>query len=91
MPNDSGVTSVVIWNPNQISEVGKRGRDLAREIALSLLRASYWTHARYCSILKFAVETNDLYVMDTAGKQHKMGIVKTIEGGPSAVGQGCRR
>ncbi len=35
------------------------------------------------------METNDLYVMDTAGKQHKMGIVKTIEGGPGAVGAGA--
>jgi hypothetical protein len=27
--------------------------------------------------VKFAVEKNDLYVMDAEGKQHKMGIVKT--------------
>jgi hypothetical protein len=27
--------------------------------------------------VKFAVEKNDLYVMDAEGRQHKMGIVKT--------------
>jgi hypothetical protein len=26
--------------------------------------------------VKFAVEKNDLYIMDTEGKQHKLGIVK---------------
>jgi hypothetical protein len=30
------VTIVVIWKPNQIFEIGKRGRDLEREIAPSL-------------------------------------------------------
>ena len=51
-PNNSGVTIIVIWAPNQIFEKSEsRGRDLEREIAPSLLYTTPRRATRLAAIL----------------------------------------
>jgi len=54
-PNNSDWQLVVIWSPNQIFEIGKRGRDSERELALSLYMLSILDrnpHLVFLSVLR---------------------------------------